>query len=98
MHEILQEKILDSAAIPFSRGLLTQGLNLPLMSPALAGRFFTTSATWEALYIVTVPCLFPGTDLTILPSDSQTQYPDPKRQPFSLALVTSAPCFQEKIK
>ena len=26
-----------------------QGLNLCLMSPALAGRFFTTSTTWEAL-------------------------------------------------
>ena len=29
--------------------LLTQGSNPCLMSPALAGRFFTTSATWEAL-------------------------------------------------
>ena len=28
----------------------TQRLNLCLMSPALAGRFFTTSATWEALF------------------------------------------------
>ena len=27
----------------------TQGSNLHLMSPALAGRFFTTSASWEAL-------------------------------------------------
>ena len=27
---------------------LTQGLNPGLMSPALAGRFFTTSTTWEA--------------------------------------------------
>ena len=26
---------------------LTQGLNPPFMSPALAGRFFTPSATWE---------------------------------------------------
>ena len=26
----------------------TQELNLHLLSPALAGRFFTTSATWEA--------------------------------------------------
>ena len=33
---------------------LTQGLNPCLMSPALAGGFFTTSATWEvslSLYI-----------------------------------------------
>ena len=28
---------------------LMQGLNLSLMSPALTGRFFTTSVTWEAL-------------------------------------------------
>ena len=27
---------------------LTQGSNLCLMSPALAGGFFTTNATWEA--------------------------------------------------
>ena len=27
----------------------TQGLNPCLVSPALAGRFFTTSATWKAL-------------------------------------------------
>ena len=31
----------------------TQGLNLwLLMSPALVGGFFTTSATWEALYSI----------------------------------------------
>ena len=30
----------------------TQGSNLSLMSPALLGRFFTTSATWDAhLYL-----------------------------------------------
>ena len=28
----------------------TQGWDPDLMSPALAGRFFTTSATWEALW------------------------------------------------
>ena len=34
----------------FLQGIfLTQGLNPRLMSPALAGEFFTTSATWEAL-------------------------------------------------
>ena len=30
---------------------LTQGAN-SLMSPALAGRFFTTSTTWEALKLL----------------------------------------------
>ena len=36
---------------------LTQGSNvcLPLMSLALAGRFFTASATWEALWIAICP-------------------------------------------
>ena len=33
-----------------SRGLPNLGIEpLSLMSPALVGRFFTTSATWEAL-------------------------------------------------
>ena len=50
----------------FSRQEYCSGLPLPtpedlpnpgvkptsLMSPALAGRFFTTSATWEALYLI----------------------------------------------
>ena len=31
---------------------LTQGLSLHLMSPALADRFFTTSATWECVRFV----------------------------------------------
>ena len=30
---------------------LTQGLNLCLISPALAGGFFTTSITWEAQWL-----------------------------------------------
>ena len=29
----------------------TQGLNSSLLSPALAGRFFTTGTTWEAYWI-----------------------------------------------
>ena len=37
--------------ISFFRGIFpTQGSNPHLMSPALAGGFFTTSATWEALH------------------------------------------------
>ena len=31
---------------------LTQGSNPRLISPALAGRFFTTSAIWEALFVM----------------------------------------------
>ena len=34
----------------------TQGSNLCLMSPALADRFFTTSATWEALLCACCCC------------------------------------------
>ena len=53
---ILQAKILEWVTMPFSRGSSrprdrTQdpGIELEfLMSPALAGRFFTTNATWEA--------------------------------------------------
>ena len=43
---------------PLSVGFSTQGYwiglpcLLPLMSPALADRFFTTSATWEARIIL----------------------------------------------
>ena len=40
---ILQARILKWVAVSFSRGL-----NLHLMSPALAHKFFTTSAIWEA--------------------------------------------------
>ena len=34
--------------VPLQRTFPAQGWNLNLMSPALAGGFFTTSATWEA--------------------------------------------------
>ena len=41
VHGILQARILGWVAIPMS-----------LMSPTLAGRFFTTSTTWEALSLL----------------------------------------------
>ena len=43
VHGILQARILEWVAMPSSRGS-----SRPSMSPELAGRFFTTSATWEA--------------------------------------------------
>jgi len=50
VHEILQARILESVAIPFSRGSSQHRMDPPLLtSPALADEFFTTSATWEAL-------------------------------------------------
>ena len=46
IHGILQARILDQVAISYSRGIfLTWGLNL--VSPALAGRFFTTAPPGE---------------------------------------------------
>ena len=59
VHGILQARILEWVAMLSSRGVfLTQGLNLHLLSPALAARFFTISVPWEALSI--------SIDLTIL--------------------------------
>ena len=52
VHGIFQSRILEWVAmLSFRQGIfLTQGSNPFLMSPALVGRFFTTGATWEALY------------------------------------------------
>ena len=53
VHGISQARILEWVAISYSRGIfLTQGSN-PSLSPALAGRFFTTwnlttGTTWDA--------------------------------------------------
>ena len=49
VHRILQARILEWVAMPFSRDLLDPGIEpTSLTSPALVGRLFTTSATWEA--------------------------------------------------
>ena len=48
--EILSARILKWVAMPSSGYLPDPGiLPMPLMSPALAGGFFTTSTTWEDL-------------------------------------------------
>jgi len=45
---ILQERILEWVAIPYSRGSSTSGTEpVSLVSSALASGFFTTSATWD---------------------------------------------------
>ena len=51
VHGILQARILEWVAMPSSRGSSqTRDQNLlSLTSPAVAGRFFTTSTIWEAL-------------------------------------------------
>ena len=51
-HAFLQAGILEWIAMPSSRDLPNPGIKpMSLMSAALAGRFFTTSATWEALVL-----------------------------------------------
>ena len=48
-HGIFQARILDWFAIPFSRGSFQPRIEPEApVSPTLAGRFFTTSATWKA--------------------------------------------------
>ena len=48
VHGILQARILEWVAMPFSRGSPHPGIKpVSLISPALAGEFFTISATWE---------------------------------------------------
>ena len=49
VHRILQARILEWVAEPSSRGSSNPGIKpISLESSALAGRFFTTSAIWEA--------------------------------------------------
>ena len=50
VHGILQERILEWVVTPSSRRSSPPRSKLTShLSPALAGRFFTTSTTWEAL-------------------------------------------------
>ena len=49
-HGIFEARILVYVAIPYSGGSSPpRDQTLTLVSPALAGGFFTTSSTWEAL-------------------------------------------------
>ena len=59
VHRILQARMLEWVAMPSIGGSFNPGIKpASLMSPALAGGFFTTSATWEAPYIVKMPFLY----------------------------------------
>ena len=50
VHSPLQERILEWVAMPSSGDLPDPGIECTsLMSPALAGGFFTMSTTWEVL-------------------------------------------------
>ena len=60
IHGVLQARILEWVAISSSRGFPHPGIEPPsLMPPALASRFFITTATWEALFY-TVYVLIPA--------------------------------------
>ena len=60
---ILQARTLEWVAISFSRELTDSGIEpMSLMSPALAGGFFSTSATWEAQMPPWVSPIIPGSD------------------------------------
>ena len=49
VHGILQARILEWVPFPSPGDLPDPGIEpSSLMSPALAGRFFSTNATWEA--------------------------------------------------
>ena len=51
-HGILQTKILEWVPCPPPWDLPDPGIEpTPLRSPALAGGFFTTITTWEAIYL-----------------------------------------------
>ena len=58
IHGILQARILEWVAMPSSRGS-SRLRDQPafLMSPALAGRLFTTSATWTWVYKYLFECM-----------------------------------------
>ena len=51
VHGILQARIQEWVAMPSSRGSSNPGINpTSLKSPALAGEFFTNSATWYKVH------------------------------------------------
>ena len=53
VHGILQARTLNWVATPYSRASSNPGIEpASPLSPVLADRFFTTTATWEAQYIL----------------------------------------------
>ena len=86
IHGILQARILEWVGMPSARGSFQpRDWNCISMSPALAGRFFTTTATWEA----PPPC--PPYPQQIWPCwISWNCSPASERLKFSLFLTASA--------
>ena len=58
-HGVLQARILEWVAVPFSRGSSQprDRTHVCLHFSALVGRFFTTSTTWEAPYVCVCVCV-----------------------------------------
>ena len=53
VHGILQASTLEWLVMPSFRDLPNPGIErASLLSPELAGRFFTTSTTWNALIVI----------------------------------------------
>ena len=53
-HGTFQARILESGAISYSRGSSQPRDQTSLESPALAGKLFTTGASWEAQYFIII--------------------------------------------
>ena len=70
VHGILQARILEWVAMPSSRGSSRpRNQTLSLMSPALAGEYFTTSATWKPPDVLEPTCNYdPSGLLSCFPS------------------------------
>ena len=70
VHGILQARILECVAMPFSRGIFPARGREPESpaSPALAGRFSTTSTTWETLLLLRG---LPGAEVQSQPQPTQ---------------------------
>ena len=96
VHGILQANILECIAVSSSRDLPDPGIKLAsLMSLALADGFFTTSATWEALWgmlglLSTIESIIPNApDLTMW----EVQFPD--TQPSLTTVTGQEPAWEE---
>ena len=71
VYGILQARILEWVPCPPPGALPNLGIKpISRMSPKLAGRFFTTSATWEALFnMANTQPKFWSINISIIPSN-----------------------------
>ena len=88
VHGILQARILEWVVMPSPPGNDPGIKPLYLMSPALSGRFFTTSTTWEAPILVISRCKTPKVHGALC----QPFFP-PQQEPPSVPQATLRPFF-----